>query len=82
MQRNLCSLKQDIETIEVTRPVYNRMAYRKDAEGILALAAPRLLDFSGLRLSENPLVLVLESVEKPGNLGAVFAPPMLQILKR
>jgi len=64
--------QQDIETIEVTRPVYNRMAYRKDAEGILALAAPRLLDFQGIRLSENPLVLVLESVEKPGNLGAVL----------
>jgi len=60
------------EIIEVSRPVYNRMAYRKDSEGMLALAAPVHNDFPGLHLSENPLILVLESVEKPGNLGAVL----------
>jgi RNA methyltransferase, TrmH family len=60
------------EKFEVSLPVYNRMAYRKDAEGILALAVQRKLDLSSLVLSPNPLILVLESVEKPGNLGAIM----------
>jgi TrmH family RNA methyltransferase len=64
--------QKDVEILEVSRPVYNRMAYRKDAEGILALAKPGINDFSSLHLSERPLILVLESVEKPGNLGAIL----------
>ena len=28
--------------------------------------------FSDLKLKKNPLILVLESVEKPGNLGAII----------
>lgn len=57
---------------EITLPIYNRIAYRNDAEGLIALARPRHVKLGDLSLSENPLILVLESVEKPGNLGAVL----------
>ena len=57
---------------EVSKEVYNRIAYRNDAEGIIALARPRHLGLNELTLPENPLILVLESVEKPGNLGALL----------
>jgi RNA methyltransferase, TrmH family len=57
---------------EVTGIVFNRMAYRKDSGGIIAIAEPQRLLFSDLKLSSCPLILVLESVEKPGNLGAVL----------
>lgn len=60
------------ELIEVPGEVYNRMAYRKDHGGVLALANPQRLLLKDLKLSKNPLVLVLESVEKPGNLGAIL----------
>ena len=59
-------------TIEVSPAVYARMALREGTEGLLAVmrgSAPGLAD---LRLGENPLVMVLEGVEKPGNLGAVL----------
>ena len=56
----------------VTKAVYNKIAYRKDAEGIIMIGRQKLLDFDDLRLPENPLILVLEGVEKPGNLGAIF----------
>lgn len=57
---------------EVSRQVYGKIAYREGTEGIIAeVAAPkRTLD--GLSLPEKPVVMVLESVEKPGNLGAVL----------
>jgi|APCry1669188910_1035180.scaffolds.fasta_scaffold00013_53 RNA methyltransferase, TrmH family len=57
---------------EVSLQVYNRIAYRNDVEGLVALARPRHYELSSLVLSANPLILILESVEKPGNLGAVL----------
>ena len=56
----------------ISRPVFERIAYRESTEGIYALIKPRRFEVSGLQLSPCPLLLVLESVEKPGNLGAVL----------
>lgn len=62
----------DAETIEVNREVYNKIAYRGSTEGVVAVAEHKELTLSDLKLKENPLIVVLESVEKPGNLGAVL----------
>lgn len=56
----------------VTPEVYNKMAYRQNAEGILLLAKPPQCNLPQLKLSDNPLIIILESVEKPGNLGAIL----------
>jgi TrmH family RNA methyltransferase len=61
-----------IHTEEVSREVYGKIAYRGGTGGIIALAQPPDLSIAALELSENPLIIVLESVEKPGNLGAVL----------
>jgi len=65
-------IEKPIELTEVTADVFNRMAYRKDSGGVVALAEPRRLQFNHLQLSKKPLLLVLETVEKPGNLGALL----------
>lgn len=57
---------------EVSKDVYNKLAYRTSTEGVIALAKPKHLKLEDLRLRENPLIIVLESVEKPGNLGAIL----------
>lgn len=62
----------DAERVEVTTEVYDRMAYRGGTEGVLAVVEPRMLTLDDLTLGEAPLLVVLESVEKPGNLGAVL----------
>ncbi len=59
-------------SIEVTPQVYARMAYRDSTEGVVALVEQRQLQLADLSLGRSPLVVVLESVEKPGNLGAVL----------
>ena len=56
----------------VSRKVYERLAYRGSTEGVLALIVARNLRLEDLKLSSCPLFVVLESVEKPGNLGAVL----------
>lgn len=60
------------EILPVNDTVFNHLAYRDDAFGIIALAAIKQNDLASLRLPENPVLLVLDGVEKPGNLGALF----------
>ena len=57
---------------EVSLPVFQKVAYRENSDGILALAKPRQHTLNNLYLPDNPLIIVLESVEKPGNLGAIL----------
>lgn len=56
----------------VSTEVYSKMAYRQDVEGILMIANKYQLLLSNIKLTDNPLIIVLESVEKPGNLGAIL----------
>ena len=56
----------------VTPQVYEKMAYRESTEGIIAIARSKAHRLKDLKLKEQPLIVVLESVEKPGNLGAIL----------
>lgn len=58
--------------VELAPAVFEKIAYRESSDGILALACPKEHSLNELRLSENPFIIVLESVEKPGNLGAIL----------
>jgi RNA methyltransferase, TrmH family len=61
-----------IDVIEITKEVYQKIAYRDTTEGIIAVAKTKSLALSDLKLGNNPLILVAEGIEKPGNLGAMF----------
>ncbi|WP_174688593.1 TrmH family RNA methyltransferase [Pukyongia salina] len=59
--------------IEISPEVYQKLAYRKTTEGILAIAESKELSLDALRIkNENPLILVAEAPEKPGNIGALL----------
>ncbi len=58
--------------VEIPRQLYDKAAYRGGTEGVIAEMKCRETGLSGLKMKENPLVVVLEGVEKPGNLGAVL----------
>lgn len=65
-------VKSKVELIEITKEVYQKLAYRDTTEGILAIAKTKTLSLNDLKLPENALVLVMESIEKPGNIGAML----------
>ena len=56
----------------VSPQVYEKMAYRESTEGLIAVAKTKQHRLKDLSLKENPLIVVLERVEKPGNLGAIL----------
>ena len=69
--KNLCQ-KNDIDNIEINKEVYQKLAYRDSTEGIIAVAKTKSVALEDLILPENPLILVMESIEKPGNIGAML----------
>ena len=66
------SASSPVNCIEVPELLYRKIAYRDSTEGIMAEVQYKALSLDDLHLPENPLIVVLESVEKPGNLGAVL----------
>ena len=57
---------------QVSADIYNKVAYRGGTEGIIAEVVTQQHTLDSLKLQQSPLVVVLESVEKPGNVGAVL----------
>lgn len=65
-------LKSIVQQFSISKAVYDSLAYRETTEGIIATAKPKSLLHENLSLKQNSLVLVIEAVEKPGNLGAML----------
>jgi len=62
-----------IDLIEISKEVYEKLAYRDTTEGILAIAKSKNHSISNLKFNnKNPLILVAEAPEKPGNIGALL----------
>lgn len=57
---------------QVSKAVYAKIAYREGSEGVVAVIREKRLTLEEVPFTRNPLILVLESVEKPGNLGALL----------
>ncbi len=65
-------LNADCSVETVTKDVFELIAYREGSDGLLALSRPMNLSLKEIEISTNPLIIVLESVEKPGNMGAIL----------
>lgn len=61
-----------LERIVVSAPVMDKISYREQGAGLLVVAPQRVTGLGDLKLPADALVVVLENVEKPGNLGAVL----------
>ncbi len=62
----------NFETFEVEKEVYKKLTYRDNTEGILAVFKKKIYGLEDIKVNDKSLFIVLESVEKPGNLGAVL----------
>lgn len=64
--------KAGAELYSCTPEVFKKMAYRERPDGLLMVGPQPHRSLSDLKLGENALVLVAESIEKPGNLGTML----------
>lgn len=64
--------QKETSITSITAEVFEKVAYRKGSDGIIALAKQKNHSLSEIKISDNPFIVILESVEKPGNLGAIL----------
>lgn len=62
----------NVELIEINKEIFEKLAYRDTTEGIIGIAKSKALNLDNLKLSSNPLILIAEAPEKPGNIGALL----------
>ena len=66
-------INSETELIEISKNVFEKLAHRSTTEGIIAITKTKKVDLTNLKFkSDNPLILVAEAPEKPGNIGAIL----------
>ena len=64
---------ENINRIEISKEVYQKLAYRDSTEGIIAVVKTKNFSLNNIQFkNKNPLILVAEGIEKPGNIGALL----------
>jgi len=71
LQKSLTN-QQNIRLTHVTKEVLSRMAFGDRLEGAIAVCALPESDMNSIQIPHDALIVVLEQVEKPGNIGAVL----------
>ncbi len=69
---DLLSRISPAKIIAISQAIFEKVAYREGSDGLIALIKPKEHRLDQLVLQDNPFIIVLESVEKPGNLGVVL----------
>ncbi|QMU64078.1 MAG: RNA methyltransferase [Flavobacteriaceae bacterium] len=61
------------DVVEVSQDIYQKIAYRGSAEGLIALVKTKNLALDIIHFKNKyPLILIAEGIEKPGNIGAIL----------
>ncbi len=60
------------QTIEISKEVFKKIAYRETTGGIVGVYKTQNTQIENIPTTQNPYFIVLEAVEKPGNLGAIL----------
>jgi len=64
-------IKKETTVYETTKEVFSKISYGDHEEGVLAVVEPKSVELNRYQ-KVNPLFVVIEGVEKPGNLGAIL----------
>lgn len=68
----LNAFHSEAEIIQVSAVVFDKIAVRGNTTKVVAIAQQKEHALNQIKLSKNPIILVLDAVEKPGNLGAIL----------
>ena len=70
--KHALNLTSSDNLVDVSPELFDTLVYRKGLPNCLGLLEPKIYSMDELRVTSNPLILVIDSIEKPGNLGAML----------
>lgn len=70
--RDIMIKNREAELFEINKDLFAKTAYRESTGGIIACIDSPVSGLNDLNLPANPLILIIDGVEKPGNLGAML----------
>lgn len=72
--KDINAMALDVDkVVNVSKQAYNKIAYRENNEGAIALFEEKNIDINSIKFKrKEPLILILDGIEKPGNIGAVL----------
>jgi RNA methyltransferase, TrmH family len=65
-------IQKDILLFEITHEAFQKVAYRDGSDGLLGIFHTKISSLDAIKFQANPFIILIESVEKPGNLGAIL----------
>ena len=68
---NFDEISEEI-VIEISEEVFDKISYRGNTSKVVAIAKQKTLVLNDIKSNKNPIFLVLDGIEKPGNLGAIL----------
>lgn len=72
-QEVLHLFNENVNRIKISKEVYQKLAYRGSTEGIIAVTKSKTFSLENIEFeNKNPLILIAEGIEKPGNIGALL----------
>lgn len=71
-EKNLIASFEKRDVFQLETSLFQKASYRDRPDGLLAIAPIKRLSLKDIKLSKNPLIVVCESIEKPGNLGSIL----------
>jgi TrmH family RNA methyltransferase len=66
------ALQNTKQAIKCSKSVFEKICYRATHAQLLAVFRQKRLELQSLHITDNPLIVVVQGVEKPGNLGAIL----------
>ncbi len=70
--RNILAGFQENITVAVSTKIFNKLAYKENPDGYLAIAKTPNKSIGDIKITDKLLIILLEAVEKPGNIGAII----------
>lgn len=70
--KNILADFPENKTINVSARVFHKLAYKENPDGYLAIAKIPEKSMSSIKITDKLLIILLEAVEKPGNIGAII----------
>ena len=64
--------KKGADIFECTKSVFQKLSFRDGPDGLLGVAQQNPLELDKIKVKEKSLLVVVESIEKPGNLGTIL----------